>query len=170
MALKLSCRRQRPTKGLSTLNAEHEGLAAGEVWPQAGRVTAHLWMTHPSRPEGTDNGQSLLTLALCQNVSTFTHIMSAPYMVRHRQRRTILRSRKMQVGYRWRGRAGQAALHLLTRGRIVFGVSRGPPLSSLITLSSDFVFCFFLAHFIDCKVSRINFQVAEAGVFLNFFL
>lgn len=56
-------------------------LAVSKVWPQAGRVAAHPWMTCPIRPEGTDNGQSLLTLYLCQNVSTFNNVKSTPYKV-----------------------------------------------------------------------------------------
>lgn len=60
-------------------------LAVSKVWPQAGRVAAHPWMTCPIRPEGTDNGQSLLTLYLCQNVSTFNNVKSTPYKVTESQ-------------------------------------------------------------------------------------
>lgn len=89
----------KPTnKGLLTLYMWHEG-AGSEVWPRAGRVAAHPWMTHPTRPEGTDNGQSLLTLYWCQNVSTFNNVTSTPYMVKLRQRISILWSR----GCWWEG-------------------------------------------------------------------
>lgn len=87
------------------------GLAVSEVWPRAGRVAAHPWMTRPTRPEGTDNGQSLLTLHLCQNVSTFNNVTATPYVVKHRQRIPILWSRELRVGYWWGG-VVQAALNL----------------------------------------------------------
>lgn len=50
----------------------------GRKWSLAEFVSVP-WMICPTRPEGTDNGQSLLNLSLCQNVFTFT---SAPHKVR----------------------------------------------------------------------------------------
>lgn len=117
----------QPTKACWNCTCGTRVLAVGKVWPRAGRVAAHPWMTRPTRPEGTDNGQSLLTLPLCQNVSTFNIVTSTPYMVKHRETIPILWSRELWIGYRWRGVVGGCP-QPLTQSFIVFCVSCGPPL------------------------------------------
>lgn len=135
----------QPTKAFWNCTCGTRVLAVGKVWPRAGRVAAHPWMTRPTRPEGTDNGQSLLTLPLCQNVSTFNNVTSTPYMVKHRETIPILWSRELWIGYRWRGVVGrwtQAALNLWPKALSSF-VSPVEHLSSLThikwPLSSELV-------------------------------
>ncbi len=144
---------EQPTKVCWHCTCGTRGLAVSEVWPRAGRVAAHPWMTRPTRPEGTDNGQSLLTLHLCQNVSTFNNVTSTPYMVKHRQRITILWSRELWIGYWWRSvvsRPGQAALNLWPKA-LSSSMSPVDGLPSLTHIQWLFCLSFFnykLAHFI----------------------
>lgn len=60
------------------VHAARGGWQTEERGPGAGRVAAQPWMTRCTRPEGTDNGQRILTLRLCQNVSTFSTATSTP--------------------------------------------------------------------------------------------
>lgn len=71
-----------------------EGLAVGEVWPQAGRISAHPWMTHPNRPEGRDNGQTLLSLCLCQSASSTT---SRPHLYGRTDERTACEPERIRL-------------------------------------------------------------------------
>lgn len=101
------------------------GLAVSEVWPQAGRATAHPWMTCPTRPEGRDNGQSLLTLHVCQNVSTLNNGTSTPYMVRHRHCSAVQRTVNWLLMESCGRQATLSCPQPLTQSIIIFCVSYG---------------------------------------------
>lgn len=150
----------QPTKACWHCTCGTRGLAVSEVWPRAGRVAAHPWMTRPTRPEGTDNGQSLLTLHLCQNVSTFNNVTFTPYMVKHRLTITILWSRELWIGYWRRGAVGRPPS------------TSDPKLDRLLCLlwtASRVWWPFYLSFFLNYKLACSIGQLLEAPTNLIIF-
>lgn len=150
---------RQTNKGFAdTVHVAWGGWQSAKSGPRAGRVAAHPWMTRPTRPEGTDNGQSLLTLSLCQNVSTFNNATSAPYMVKQTWNRIWCELAPDGAGVG--GRADHAALNPWPKA-LSSSTSPVGCLSSLIHhISNDpFIWAFLIINWLIVLISRWNFHL-----------